>query len=65
MQGPDKVCIVDDDEYQLKIMGLMLQYMNTYKTFSFNNVDHAWTYTLLCRPSVIVMRPVHEADRRP
>lgn len=54
VHGPDNVCIVDDDPYQLKIMGLMLQYMNTYKTFAFNNVDHAWTYTLLCRPSVIV-----------
>ena len=54
MRGPDKVCLVDDDQYQLKIMGLMLRYLNTYETSSFDNVDHAWTHALLCRPSVIV-----------
>ena len=54
MSGAKRICIVDEDPYHVKVMGLMLQYRNAYTTLSFDNVERAWTYTLMCRPSAIV-----------
>lgn len=54
MRGAQRVCIVDADPYHVKVMGLMLQFHNAYKTFSFDNVERAWTYTLMFRPHAIV-----------
>lgn len=62
MLGAHRICIVDEDPDHLKVMGLMLQYRNAYKTFAFDNAERAWTYTLMCRPTAIVcdwrLRPV-------
>ena len=54
MSGAQRICIVDEDPYHIKVMGLMLQYRNAYQTFAFHNVDRAWTHVLMCRPHTIV-----------
>lgn len=54
MRAAQRICIVDDDPYHVKVMGLMLQYRNAYKTSSFDNVERAWTHMLMCRPSAII-----------
>jgi CheY-like chemotaxis protein len=54
MRGALPICIVDEDPYHIKVMGLMLQYHNAYKTFAFHNVERAWAHVLMCRPHAIV-----------
>ncbi len=54
MRGAQRICIIDEDPYHIKVMGLMLQYRNAYQTFAFDNVERAWSHMLLCRPHAIV-----------
>ena len=54
MRGALPIIIVDEDPYHVKVMGLMLQYHNAYKTFAFSNVERAWAHVLMCRPHAIV-----------
>lgn len=54
MRGAQQICIVDEDPYHIKVMGLMLQYRNAYKTFAFHNVERAWAHVLMFRPYAIV-----------
>ena len=49
-----RICIVDADPFHAKVMRLMLEYRNAYKTFAFDNVERAWTYTLMFRPAAII-----------
>ncbi len=54
MRGAQRICIIDEDPYHIKVMGLMLQYRNAYQTFAFHNVERAWSHMLMCRPHAIV-----------
>jgi DNA-binding response OmpR family regulator len=54
MRSGQQICIVDEDPYHVKLMGLMLQYRNAYKTFAFHNVERAWAHVLMFRPYAIV-----------
>ena len=54
MRGAQQICIVDEDPYHTKVMGLMLQYRNAYKPFSFHNVERAWAHVLIFRPYAII-----------
>ena len=54
MRGAQQICIVDEDPYHVKVMGLMLQYRNAYRTFAFHNVERAWAHVLMFRPHAIV-----------
>ncbi|MGO9741098.1 MAG: two-component system response regulator [Roseiarcus sp.] len=50
----ERICIVDADPYHVKVMALVLEYRNAYKTFAFDNAERAWTYSLMFRPAAIV-----------
>jgi two-component system chemotaxis response regulator CheY len=54
MAAMQQICIVDEDPYHIKVMGLMLQYRNAYRTFSFQNAERAWSHMLMLRPHAII-----------